>query len=69
MIITEERTAREEFAEEFPDGHFVAAALDQDVEHVASVINGAPQLLGLTVDLKEHLIQVPRVTGLGTPPA
>ena len=42
-------------------GHRVSARLDQNVEHVAVLVDRAPQLPLCAVDLDEHLIQVPFV--------
>jgi len=39
-----------QFAEELFGGVFVAPALDQDIKHVAMLINGSPQIVGLPVD-------------------
>ena len=39
----------------------VAALLNRDVEHNAILIHGAPQIVLHTLDLDEHLVQVPLV--------
>ncbi len=46
----------------------VATALDQDVEHVAMLINGSPQIMEFASDTNEHFIQEPSVSGLRPPP-
>ena len=40
----------------------IAALLHQDVEHFSALINRAPQIDELAVDLAEHLIEMPRVS-------
>src|SRR5687768_11611684 len=59
--------ALEPHAEERLGGCLVAPALHQDIKHVAILIDGPPQVMALTVDRQKDLIQVPRVTGPGTP--
>ena len=49
-------------AEELLCGHRVSARLDQNVEHVAVLVDRAPQLPLCAVDLDEHLIEVRFVT-------
>ena len=48
--------------------HRVAARLHQDVEHVAVLVDRAPQLMGGAVDRHEDLVEVPFVAGAGSPP-
>jgi hypothetical protein len=48
--------------------HRVAARLHQDVEHVAVLVDRAPQVMGGAVDLHEDLVEVPFVAGAGSPP-
>ena len=48
-------------AEELLCGHRVSARLHQNVEHVAVLVDRAPQVPLCAVDLDEHLIQVPFV--------
>ena len=51
----------QELAEE-PLGRLpVAARLDENVDHVAVLVNGAPEILPLTLDRHEDFVQVPRV--------
>src|SRR6516225_240083 len=53
--------ALEQSAEELLCGQRVSARLDQNVEHVAVLVDRAPQVSLCAVDLNEHLIQVPFV--------
>ena len=46
-------------AEECPGRHLVAAALDQDIEHIPGLIDGPPQRARLALDADEDLIEVP----------
>jgi hypothetical protein len=55
----------EEFAEEPLGGLSVAPALDEDVEDVAVLVDGPPQILTTAVDRHEHLVEVPLVAGRG----
>jgi hypothetical protein len=50
-------------AEEAPGGCLVPPVLHEDVEHVAVLVDGPPQVLVLPVDLDEDLVQVPLVAG------
>ena len=59
--------ALEELPEELLRGPLVAPALDQDIEHVVVLIDGAPQVMTLPVDRQKHLVQVPFVAWLGAP--
>ena len=38
--------------------------LDQDVEHVAVLVDRAPQVMSGAVDLHEHLVKVPLIGDL-----
>ena len=40
----------------------IATRLDKDVDHVAVLIDGAPEIAPLTLDGHEEFVQVPRVT-------
>jgi hypothetical protein len=53
--------ALEQSAEELLCGHRVSARLHQNVEHVAVLVDRAPQVPLCAVDLDEHLIEVPFV--------
>ena len=52
----------EEPPEELLGGHSVSAGLDQDVESVAVVVDGAPKVAVLSVYPDEHLVHMPLVT-------
>ena len=41
----------------------VAVRLNQDVDHVAVLIHGTPQILLLAVDSNEDFVQVPNIAG------
>ena len=60
--------ALEQLTEKPLGRHRVAARLHQDVEHVAVLVDRAPQLMGGAVDLHEDLVEVPFVAGAGPPP-
>ena len=40
----------------------IAAALHQNVEHDAILVNGTPEIMQYSLDTNEHLIEVPLVT-------
>ncbi len=61
--------AFQQLAEELLRGFFVPAALDQDVQDVTILVHGSPQIMILAIDLDEHLIEVPLISGPGTPSA
>jgi hypothetical protein len=64
LSVTSTRGTRQlgqQFTEEPLGGHRVSARLDQNVEHVAVLVDRAPQVPLCAVDLDEHLIQVPFV--------
>ena len=46
----------------------IAAALHQNVEHDAILVNGTPEIVQYTLDTNEHLIEVPLVTRPRSPP-
>ena len=46
----------------------VTTRLHQYVEHVAVLVDRAPQVIGSAVDLHEDLVEVPFVAGAGSPP-
>lgn len=50
-------TAGEQFAEELLDYCLVAPDLDQDIQHVAVLVNSPPEILGLAVDLQEDFVE------------
>lgn len=57
------------YAEEFFRGLLVPPALHQDIEHMAILVDGAPQVVAFAMNGEKHLIQVPRVPRAGTPAA
>ena len=60
--------ALEQLAEKPFSRHCVTARLHEDVEHVAVLVDRAPQVMGGAVDLHENLVEVPFVAGAGSPP-
>jgi hypothetical protein len=54
--------AKQQPAEEFLGSPLVTARLNQDVDHVAVLIHGPPEILLLAVDSNEHFVQVPGVS-------
>jgi len=56
--------AFEQFAEELLRCRLVPPALDQDIQHVAMLIDGAPQVVRFAADLDENLVQMPFVARL-----
>ena len=60
--------ALEQLTEKPLGRHRVAARLHQDVEHVAVLVDRAPQVMGGGVDRHEDLVEVPFVAGAGSPP-
>ena len=57
--------ALEQLTEKPLGRHRGAARLHQDVEHVAVLVDRAPQLMGGAVDRHEDLVEVPVVAGRG----
>jgi len=53
-------------AKEAHGGSAIAARLDQDVEEVAVLVHGPPQILLSAVDRHEDFIQIPRVAQLAS---
>jgi hypothetical protein len=47
----------------------IAAALHQDIKHHAVLIDSAPEIVQLTLDPDEDLIQMPFISGPGSTPA
>ena len=58
----------QQFAEEPVCGSGIASALHQDVEHMAMLIDRAPEVMQYAADADEHLIEVPFVTRPHTAP-
>jgi hypothetical protein len=46
----------------------ITARLDENIDHVTILVNGAPEILTLASDCDEDLVQVPRVTQLTLTP-
>ena len=55
----------QQLTEEPLGGLGIPARLDQDVEDVAVLVDGPPQILPTAVDRQEHLVEVPLVAGSG----
>ncbi len=51
----------QQFAEEAFGRTPIATWLDEDVDHVAVLIDGTPEIAPLTLDDHEEFVQVPRV--------
>jgi hypothetical protein len=49
----------QQFTEEFQGGRLVPPLLDQDIEHLALVVDRAPEPHALASDLHDHLIESP----------
>ena len=66
-----------ELAEKSLGGFLVAAALDQDIEHIAMLIYRSPEIMGLPIDFEKDLVQMafvattrassPQFVGIGLP--
>ncbi len=54
--------AFQEFTEEALCGASIATRLDKDVDHIAVLIDGSPEILPLALDRDEELVQVPCVS-------
>ena len=39
----------------------IATQLDEDVDHITVLVNGAPEIVSLTPNVHEEFIQVPRI--------
>ena len=50
-----------EFPKESPCRAAISTGLDEDIDQVPVLIHGAPQILALTVDRHEDLVQEPRI--------
>ena len=53
--------APHQLAKEPLSGSAIATSLDQDIDHIAILIDGAPQILLPAADLHEDLIEMPRI--------
>jgi hypothetical protein len=61
--------ATHQLAKEPLSGSAIATSLDQDIDHIAILIDGAPQILPPTGDLHEDLVKMPCVAEPRLPPA
>ncbi len=52
----------QQLAKEAFGGFPIAARLDENIDHVTILVNGAPEILSFVSDRDEDLIQVPCVT-------
>ena len=62
-------TALEQLAKELLGSLFVTSALNQDIKHVAMLIDSSPQRVQFAVDFEKDLIKMPFVAGSCTSPA
>jgi len=53
--------ALQEPPEESPRRTRVPTGLREDVDDIAILVNGSPQVLSLTIDRDEHLVEIPGV--------
>ncbi len=60
------RAALEQLAEELLGGTLVPAVLDQDVEDMAILVDGAPEVMALPIDLEENLVEMPLISWSST---
>ena len=59
----------QQLTKEFLSCLLISAALDQNVEHLALLVHGSPQVMKVTVDPVEVFVQVPPVTRSRAPAA
>ena len=45
----------------------VPTGLDENIDHIAGLIHGAPKILALTVDRHEYFVQEPRIAEAALP--
>ena len=45
----------------------IAPGLDEDVDHIAVLVNGTPQILALALDVHDQFVQVPGVAQASSP--
>src|SRR5262245_59533372 len=57
--------ALEQLAKKLLRRVLIAPALDQDIEDVVVLIDGAPQVMAFTINRQKHFVQVPFVAWLG----
>jgi hypothetical protein len=58
--------AFEQLAEEFLGRCLIAMTLDQDVEDIPFLVNGAPEIVTLAMDREKDLIKMPLIAGSST---
>jgi hypothetical protein len=58
----------QEFSQQSQGSSRIASLLNQPIQHLAFVIDGAPQPHPLAADLHDHFVQVPTAGGLGPGP-
>ena len=46
----------------------ITTRLDEDVDHIAVLVDGPPEILTLALDVDEELVQVPRIAQPTFPP-
>ena len=56
----------QQLAKETLGGFLIPATLNQNVQHVATLVHGSPQVMILATDLDEYFIEVPLVARPGT---
>jgi hypothetical protein len=61
--------ALEQRVEKLPRRVLIASALHEHIEHVIVLIHGVPQVMPLTIDGQENLVQMPFVARLKPPPS
>src|SRR5262245_52187579 len=54
--------ALEQLAKELLRGLLIAPALHEDIQHVIVLVDSAPEVMALTMDRQEDLVQVPLIT-------
>ena len=52
----------EQSSEEALCGASITTWLDEDVDHIAVLVDGTPEILTLALDVDEELVQVPRIS-------
>jgi hypothetical protein len=57
-------TPFEELPKELLGGILISSALDENIQHIAVLINRPPQVMELAIDFEEDFIKMPFVTGL-----
>jgi hypothetical protein len=61
--------ALEQLPEELLGRMLIPPTLHQNIEHLAVLIHGPPEVMSLATDREEHLVEVPLVAGSGVPPS